>query len=217
MSNRTTLIVCSILLALLFLGSWIIYPMLPNPVASHWGANGEVNGYMSSFWGAFLIPLMTLGLFLLFWAIPNIDPLKANIATFREIYNVFILVFILYMAFIHGLTLAWNLGYTNFDMGQAILVAAGLLFIFIGFLIGKAKRNFFIGIRTPWTLSSDTVWAKTHQLGKVVFIILGILTIFTAPLGQNGVWVFMAILLIGVFIPIVYSYMLWKRETTPQE
>jgi uncharacterized membrane protein len=216
MSTRTTIIVSSIMLGLLFLVSWIIYPMLPDPVASHWGANGEVNGYMSSFLGAFLIPLMTLGLFLLFVAIPNIDPLKANIATFRDTYNIFIPLFILYMAYIHALTLAWNLGYDNFDMGQAILPAMSLLFIFLGVLLGKAKRNFFIGIRTPWTLSSDTVWAKTHQLGSKMFIGAGILTLFTIPMGENGIWVFMALILIAAFVPIVYSYVLWKRETTPQ-
>jgi uncharacterized membrane protein len=171
---------------------------------------------MSSFWGAFLVPLMTLGLFLLFLAIPSIDPLKANIAAFRETYNIFILLFILYMAYIHALTLAWNMGYDNFDMGMAIMPAVAILFIVIGMMIGKAKRNFFIGIRTPWTLSSDTVWAKTHQLGGKMFIGAGILTFFTIPMGENGTWVFMALILIAALVPIIYSYVLWKRETTVQ-
>jgi len=212
MSNRTTLIVCGIVLGLGFLVSLIIYPMLPDPVASHWGATGEVNGYMSSFWGAFLVPLMTLGLFLLFMAIPNIDPLRANIATFRETYNTFILLFILYMYYIQALTLAWNLGYDNFDMGQAIMPAIGLLFIFLGVLIRKAKRNFFIGIRTPWTLSSDTVWAKTHALGSKMFIGAGILSLLAIPLGENGIWLFFILILVAAIVPIVYSYVLWKRE-----
>jgi uncharacterized membrane protein len=216
MSNRTTLIVGIALLALTFLIGIIVYPRMPDPMASHWDANGQVNGYISTFWGVFLLPLMTLGLFLLFLAIPNIDPLKANIAQFRGIYNLFIVLFLGYMLYIYALTLAWNLGYNNFDMTEAILPAVSLLFIFLGVLMGRAKRNFFIGIRTPWTLSSDTVWAKTHQLGSKLFVGAGILTLLAIPLGKNGFWLLIAVILIAALVPIVYSYVLWKRETTVQ-
>src|SRR5512144_3067575 len=114
MSNRTTFIVGGILLGLSFVAALIIYPQLPDPAASHWGANGEVNGYMSAFWAAFLMPLMTTGLFLLLMAVPSIDPLKANIAQFRGIYNTFIVLFLAYMLYIYALPLAWNMGYNNF-------------------------------------------------------------------------------------------------------
>lgn len=216
MSNRTTLIVGVALLAISFLVAIILYPQMPNPMASHWDADGQVNGYISTFWGLFLMPLLMTGLFTLLMAIPNIDPLKANIAQFRGIYNVFILLFTGYMLYIYALTLAWNLGYDNFDMTKAILPAMGLLFIFLGVLMGKAKRNFFIGIRTPWTLSSDTVWAKTHSLGSKLFIAAGILTLLAIPLGENGIWLFLGLILIAAIIPIVYSYVLWKRETSVQ-
>jgi len=216
MSNRTTLIVGVALLAISFLVAIILYPQMPNPMASHWDADGQVNGYISTFWGLFLMPLLMTGLFALLMAIPNIDPLKANIAQFRGIYNVFILLFTGYMLYIYALTLAWNLGYDNFDMTKAILPAMGLLFIFLGVLMGRAKRNFFIGIRTPWTLSSDAVWAKTHSLGSKLFIAAGILTLLAIPLGENGIWLFLGLILIAAIIPIVYSYVLWKRETTVQ-
>jgi uncharacterized membrane protein len=216
MSNRTMLIVGIALLAITFLIGIAVYPRMPNPMASHWDASGQVNGYISTFWGVFLMPLMSAGLFLLFLAIPNIDPLKANIAQFRGIYNLFIVLFLGYMLYIYALTLAWNLGYTSFDMTTAILPAVGLLFVFLGILLGRAKRNFFIGIRTPWTLSSDTVWAKTHQLGSKLFIGAGILTLLAIPLGENGFWLLFALILFAALVPIVYSYFLWKRETTIQ-
>ena len=212
MSNRTTLILGGILLGLSFLVGLLVYPQLPDPAASHWGANGEVNGYISAFWAAFLMPLMTAGLFLLLMAIPNIDPLKANIAQFRGIYNTFIVLFLIYMLYIYALTMAWNLGYDNFDMGMAIMPAIGVFFIFLGVLIGRAKRNFFIGIRTPWTLSSDTVWEKTHALGSKLFIAAWILSLLSLPLGENGIWVTLGLLLVACLIPIVYSYVLWKGE-----
>jgi uncharacterized membrane protein len=216
MSNRTTLIVGGILLGLSFLAALLVYPQLPDPAASHWGANGEVNGYISAFWAAFLMPLLTTGLFLLLMAIPNIDPLKANIAQFRGIYNTFIVLFLVYMLYVYALTLIWNLGYDNFDFGMALMPAIALFFIFLGVLIGRAKRNFFIGIRTPWTLSSDTVWEKTHALGSKLFIGAGIISLLALPLGENGIWVFMGLILIAAIVPIVYSYVLWKRETSPQ-
>lgn len=88
----------------------------------------------------------------------------------------------------------------------------GMLFIAIGTLIGKARRNYFVGIRTPWTLSSDSVWAKTHRLGKWTFIAAGAISIFSTPLGEFGFWVFLGTILLAAFVPVVYSYLLWKSE-----
>jgi len=106
------------------------------------------------------------------------------------------------------------LGYTNFGIGNAILPAIGLLFIVVGSLLRKAKRNFFIGIRTPWTLSSDTVWEKTHQLGSVLFMISGVLAVIGGFIGGNTAFWMLIIPLIGstVFL-LVYSYVLYERET----
>jgi uncharacterized membrane protein len=200
-----TLVVISFLLAI------VLYPVMPDPMPSHWNAAGEINGYMSKFWGLFLMPLITLGMILLFIAIPRIDPLKANIAQFIESYNLMVVLFVVYMLYVYILTLlaAWGV---PFNMTTMLLPAMGLLFIVIGFLIGKAKRNFFIGIRTPWTLSSDTVWAKTHELGKWMFIGAGIICIPCAFLGEAAFWVMMIALMTAAFVPIVYSYILWKRE-----
>ena len=103
-------------------------------MASHWNANDEVDGYMSKFWGVFLMPLVTLGMLLLFLVIPSIDPLKANIAQFREAFNLFIVLIVAFMLYIHALTLAWSLGYTGFRMSTSMLPAMGLLFIFISFM-----------------------------------------------------------------------------------
>ena len=92
MSTRTTIIVVSIMIIASTLVGIALWSQLPDPMASHWDASDQVNGYTSKFWGVFLMPLMTAGLFLLFLAIPNIDPLKANIAQFRETFNLFIVL-----------------------------------------------------------------------------------------------------------------------------
>jgi len=93
-----------------------------------------------------------------------------------------------------------------------LLPVVGLLFIGLSFLIEKAKRNFFIGIRTPWTLSSDTVWEKTHKLGAQAFRLGGALIIVSAFLGENGFWLLMAAILFASLIPVGYSYFLWRQE-----
>jgi uncharacterized membrane protein len=213
MSTRTTIIVASIVILTATIASAIVYPRLPEMAASHWNAAGQVDGYMPRFWAAFLMPLISVGLLLLFLAIPSIDPLKANIVKFRGYFNGFITLIIVFMLFIHGVTLAWNLGYDQFNIGNAIVPAVGLIFIFAGVMMMKAKRNFFIGIRTPWTLSNDTVWDETHKLGGKLFIGAGIISMLSIFFGENGIWILLPVALLAGFVPVVYSYILWRRIT----
>lgn len=211
MSNRTSIILSFVLIAIALLVGILLYGRLPDPMPSHWNAAGQVDGYMPKFWGTFLLPIMTLVLMPLFLAIPGIDPLKANIAKFRGAYNWFIVAFVVYMLFVFALTLAAGLGY-QFNMTVMILPAVGLLFIGAGYMMSKARRNFFIGIRTPWTLSSETVWDKTHQFGSKLFMLGGVVTILSAFLGENGIWLMLAASLVAAFVPMVYSYILWRQE-----
>jgi uncharacterized membrane protein len=214
MSTRTTLFITFVLIALQVVFSAAVYNQLPVQMASHWGVNDQVNGTISRFWGAFLMPLISLGLLGLFLLIPGIDPHKANIAQFRGAFNLFIVLMTAFLTYVHGLTLAWNLGFTGFQMTTALLPAMGLLFIFVGYLLAKAKRNFFIGIRTPWTLSSDTVWNKTHALGSKLFIASGIITFIGAFFGGMTAFLFLFIPLMGsALFLIVYSYFLYRQET----
>jgi uncharacterized membrane protein len=214
MSTRTTTIVVLLMIAAATLAGLLLWNRLPDPMASHWNVNDQVNGYMPKFWGVFMLPLITLGMFVLFLVIPAIDPLKANIAQFREAFNLFIVLMVAFMAYVYGLTLAWNLGYTSFKMSGAMLPALGLLFIFIGFMLRQAKRNFFIGIRTPWTLSSDRVWEETHRLGAVLFMISGALAFIGGLFGGTTAFWLMFIPIMGsTLFLLVYSYVLYRRET----
>lgn len=211
MTTKTSITISLVLIAIAAAAGLILSPQFPDPMPSHWNAAGEIDGYMPKFWGIWLMPLITLGLTLLLAFIPAIDPLKANIEQFRGLYNAFIIGFVAYMLYVYALTLAAALGY-QFNMTYMLLPVVGLLFIGISFLIDKAKRNFFIGIRTPWTLSSDTVWEKTHKLGAQAFRIGGALVIVSAFLGENGFWLLMAAILFASLIPVVCSYFLWRRE-----
>jgi len=214
MTTRTTTILVLIMILGAFVAGLLLWNQFPAQMASHWNINDQVDGYMSRTWGVFLMPLITLGMFLLFLVIPTIDPLKANIAKFREAFNLFIVLMAAFMLYIHALSLAWNLGYTGFKMSTSMLPAMGLLFLFIGFMLRQAKRNFFIGIRTPWTLSSDTVWEKTHQLGAILFMGSGILAFLGGLFGGAvAFWMLFLPLMGSTLFLIVYSYILYQQET----
>lgn len=214
MNTRTTTIVVLLMIAGAILAGLALWNQLPDQMASHWNANDQVDGYMSKFSGVFLMPLITVGLLVLFFAIPSIDPLKANIAQFRDVFNLFIALIVAFMLYVHALTLRWNLGYTDFGMSKAMLPALGILFFFIGYLLRKAKRNFFIGIRTPWTLSSDRVWDETHRLGSVLFMLSGVFALIGSLFGGMTAFWFLFVPIIGsTLITVVYSYVLYQRET----
>lgn len=214
MSTKTTLIISLALILIAVIAGGIFWNQLPDQMASHWNANDQVDGTMPKAWGVFLMPIITTAMLILFLALPGMDPLKANIAQFRETFNVFIVLIIAFMLYVHGLTLAWSLGFDNFKMSTAMLPFMGVLFIAIGFLMRKAKRNFFIGIRTPWTLSSDTVWDKTHQLGASLFMASGVLAMIGGLFGgMTAFWFLFVPVISTTVIVMVYSYILYRRES----
>lgn len=213
MSTKNTLLISAVLILIASLVGILLWDQLPASMASHWDINDQVNGYMSKFWGVFLMPLITLGMLLLFLVIPSIDPLKANVELFRKYFNTFITLIIAFMVYVHSLTLIWNLGYTGFRMSTALLPAMGLLFVFMGSIISKARRNFFIGIRTPWTLSSDTVWDETHRVGGKLFMAAGALAFIGAFFPAQAMWFVMLPVMGASLFSVVYSYILFRRES----
>ncbi len=212
MSTRNTIITGTSLIILATLAGVLLWNRLPDSMASHWGINDQVNDTTGKIWGVFLMPIVNTSMFLLFLAIPSIDPLRENIAKFRETFNTFIVLIIVFMVYIYGLTLAWNLGYTGFRMSISVIPAMGLLFIFIGFLIEKSKRNFFIGIRTPWTLSSDAVWDETHRIGGQLFKLSGALALIGVFFPAYAFWFLFLPLIGSSLFTVAYSYILFQRE-----
>ncbi|MBU3941700.1 MAG: SdpI family protein [Nanoarchaeota archaeon] len=187
------------------------YPQMPEQMASHWNAQGNVDGYMSRFWGVFLMPFVFVGLALLFITIPKIDPLKKNIEEFRKYYDGFIILFFIFMLLVYMQTILWNLG-TEISPNIVIPIGLGLLFYYIGILFENTKRNWFIGIKTPWTLSSEKVWNKTHKLGSKMFKTAGII-VLTGFLFQKYAtyFILVPILFVALYL-VVYSYVEYQKE-----
>jgi len=207
--KKSTIAVLLIILISVIVGIYF-YPKMPSRMASHWNINGEVNGYMPRFWALFMMPIISIIMLLMLIFIPKIDPLKKNVEKFRKYFDAFIVLIIIFMMYIHALSLAWNLGY-KFSMNLMMPPAMGILFYYCGILIEKSKRNYFIGIRTPWTLSNDKVWDKTHKLGGKLFKLAGIISIASIVIPKYSFWIMIIpILLFSVYITI-YSYVIYQK------
>ena len=187
------------------------YPQMPEKMASHWNAQGQVDDYMPKFWSLFLVPIFLIGLWLLFILIPKIDPLKENIEKFRKYYDWFVILITLFLFYIYLLTISWNLG-KRFDMTLLLTPAIGILFYYIGVLLGNAKRNWFIGIRTPWTLSSENVWNKTHKIGGKLFKIAGMMAILGIFFPNYAIFIMVVPIIIVSIYTVVYSYFEYQKE-----
>jgi len=208
--KRNQIVIWGIIL-LSFVLSIYFYPQMPERIASHWNAKGQVDGYMTKFWGMFLMPFVLVGIALLFLAIPKIDPLKANIKKFRKYYDGFIIVFLIFMFSIHIQVILWNFG-TKISPNLVLPIGIGVLFYYLGILCENAKRNWFIGIRTPWTLSNEKVWDKTHKIGGKLFKIAGLIALVGIFFKSLAVFfIFVPVIFVALFT-VVYSYIEYQSN-----
>lgn len=187
------------------------YPQLPPVVASHWDASGNVNGYMAKGWAVATFPIIIAIMSLFFLLIPRIDPKRENIAKFRNYFDYLIIAISLVFYYFFLLFLFWNVG-VPFNFIPAIIPAFSFLFWFIGMILPYTEPNWFIGIRTPWTISSETVWKKTHIVGGMWFKISALIALLGIVFPSVALWLMLVPILataIGVF---VYSYVLYEKE-----
>jgi len=213
-ANKTKLMdnLALIFILIMFILAFYFYGHLPDKVISHWGADGQADGYSSKNFHTFFFPLLTIGIYLLFKYLPKIDPKRRNYEKFDLSYHGFRLVIIAFFVAMFIISSLINLGY-NINISVAVSNLVGVLFIFIGLIIKNIEQNWFMGIRTPWTLSSETVWKKTHALAQKVFILMGII-FFALPYLPVAYFAYFIILLvvIMVFGTFGYSYWLYKKE-----
>jgi len=202
-------IIAAILLT--FVVTIAVYPVVPDTVVSHWNAAGEADGYMTKLWGLGLIPVIMTACVGLFAILPRIDPYKNNYAKFRDYYEGFILLFVLFLLAIQVQIILWSIGY-QISPNMTFPFLIGTLFIYIGFLVSHAEQNWFVGIRTPWTLSSETVWKKTHEFGGKLFKIAGIISFAGVLAGDYALWFILIPVLTVSAITVVYSYLEYQKE-----
>ena len=188
--------------------AWM-YPGLPDPMPTHWNAAGEVDDYSSKIFGATIIGAMPVFSFLLFKIIPVISPRGFRTESFTGVLNILMTATVVFSAIV-GVAAIRGAADESVNISTFIFVAVGMLFMVMGNFLGKVRKNFFLGIRTPWTLASDEVWAKTHRLGGWCFVIMGVVMIAAAFVGPGMSWVIWAVVAFAM-VPVVYSYFAYRK------
>lgn len=211
MKMGRVLMIAIVLLA--FAVSIYVYPKMPELMAAHWNAQGQVDGYMPRVWGVFFLPLLLVGFTLLLLLLPKLDPLRENIEQFREQYERFVVLMLGFFLYVHLFTLAVNLGW-EVQITRVISPGMALLFYGVGVLVEHAKRNYFIGIRTPWTLAREEVWDRTHKAGGKWFKLVGVLALGGAAWPQWGVYFLLVPVILVVLYTMVYSYLEYRKVET---
>jgi uncharacterized membrane protein len=197
------------LLAVMLVVTAILFSRMPQFVPTHWNVHGVVDGY-SHKWTLFVsIPIGILAIMGLFAVLPWLSPKRFEVDTFRSTYLYIMVVIVGMLAYFHALLL-WAALAGPMNMTRAITGGVCLLLAFLGNVLGKVRRNFFIGFRTPWTLASETVWNATHRLGGKMFFVCGLVG-FVIALFRAPFWLVGGVLAAGAIVPVVYSLVLYKQ------
>src|SRR5690349_17039590 len=198
------------ILAMLLFGA-AVYSRLPAQVPSHWNINGQVDRTSSRLTAVLLMPAIGAIVWLARGVLRKIDPLGASYSAFEGTFQLFINAVALFLTIVQigilGAAIGWNI-----PLVRAILVFTGLLLALIGNELGRVQPNWFVGIRTPWTLADPEVWRRTHRFGGRAMFVAGLLATAAAlllPLAA-GTYAALACLLGAAMLSIAYSYLIWR-------
>ena len=211
LSWRVELVQLAIMAGMFAVAAWA-WPQVPDRLPVHWNLQGEVDRYGGKFEGLLLLPFVTLGLYLLLLFVPLIDPGRLNYQNFRKAYNAIRIALVLFMALIYGLLIYSAFGNQG-NTTTVILLAMGALFIVLGNFMGKIRPNWFVGVRTPWTLSSKLSWDKTHRLAGWLFVLMGGLFVLLALVQTT--WMFIVVFTINalcILWMVLYSYLVYRGD-----
>ncbi|GFR36182.1 SdpI family protein [Thermobrachium celere] len=199
------------LMLFVFIISIVLYPYLPDKVPSHWNIKGEVDAYSGKLFGVLGLNLINIGVYFMFLILPNLDPRKENYAKFSSAYNIIRYVFHIFFVLMQILILMAALGY-RVDVSFVVTLSTGIMFILFGNVMGKIKHNYFVGIRTPWTLADEGVWVKTHRFAAPLWVMSGFIMLAVSFIGgMTAFVVLMFVVFIISVVPIIYSYMIYKN------
>lgn len=200
-----------VLLAITGVIAWYFYNHFPAIIPIHWNIAGEPDNWGSGKMNAIVLPSVILGTYLMFLVLPYLDPKKERYEQFAKTYHVFKSIFVGFMLIIYVATGLSALGYP-IKIGAVVPGLVGVLFVIIGNYMGKLKMNWFVGVKTPWTLSSEEVWNKTHRFSGKIFVIAGLLMIIQIWLPITLKWiVFIGTISMLIFGSFGYSYYIYKK------
>ncbi|AEE97796.1 SdpI family protein [Mahella australiensis] len=204
-----------VIIAAALLSAIAVYGRLPDKIPMHWNISGEIDSYGGK-GSIFLLPLMNAGIYTLMLVTPLIDPRRNNYGKFKGAYRVMRAVFVILFTIIYGVVMLASLGY-KVKVDFIITFSISLMFIVFGNYMGKIRHNYFVGIKTPWTLADEDVWLKTHRLGGRLFVLAGILSMIGSFIGGTPAFILMMIsVAVAALIPTIYSYIIYNRSHKTQ-
>ena len=207
-ANKKELLLTSLVCLLPLLAGTILYPRLPETMATHWGFDGTANGWSSRAATVFGLPLLILALHLVCSYAESRDTKRKNV---NPVLRTVMLWFCPAVSLLGGaLTLGTGLGY-EMHVGTVAPVFVGLLFLILGNYLPKIRQNRTMGIKLPWTLQSEENWTRTHRLSGFLWVLCGLVMIPLSLLRLWSGWLFGALLAVMVLIPAVYSYALHRK------
>ncbi len=208
-ANRKTLIIASIVTILPVLIGIICWNRLPDVMATHFGMNNEANGFSSKAFAVFGLPLVLLAVLWVGAFVTAHDPKRQNISPkmFSLMLWIVPVISLVGAATIYPVNLGYDLDITFFS--ELLL---GLIFIVIGNYLPKARQNYTIGIRIPWTLANEENWNRTHRLAGYLWMICGILMIIISLTRVVSAEWLIGIFLIIVLVPCIYSFWLHAKK-----
>jgi len=190
--------------------SLLAAPDLPQEVVTHWNAAGEPNGYAPRWVAMSLLPAIGAALLGLFAVIPRIDPLGENIREFRAVYEWLAVGTVALLSYVHGVMLLVNVG-VEASVFQLVAPAVAALYVAVGFVLGRAEQNWFVGIRTPWTLSDEQVWDRTHSRAAPLFKVSGLLALGALVVPEYATAFLVGPVAVVALVTTVYSYVAYRR------
>jgi uncharacterized membrane protein len=211
MKIRFTTIIMVLFILCMFSFSIYYYPKLPNWMASHWNAKGQVDDYMSKNICLFVIPVISVLVMLFLTALGRIDPLQKNFRRFRIFNDIFLFLLMTFLFAIQIFIVTWNLGF-KIRINFLMPVLLSVLFFGLGCILEKVGPNWFIGIRTPWTLGNEAVWRRTHLWSAILF------KLAAAVMLCGGLMVYHAVLFVVVpalsaaLISVILPYVFYRQE-----
>ncbi|HHW68694.1 MAG: hypothetical protein PWP07_2415 [Epulopiscium sp.] len=200
-----------LLIVLSFIGTIIVFPFLPEQIPTNWGINGEINDYSSKYMIFFLAALPAM-IYLLMLYGPKLDPKKENYKKHSKAYSIISISTVLTLVAIHWLTVLATFNIIK-HMDFFIKLIIGILFAVMGNYMSQLRFNYFVGIRLPWTLASEKVWKKTHRIGGIGFMLVGIILVCTSFIrGSLSFIIFMTALSILIIFIMAYAYIEYQKE-----
>jgi uncharacterized membrane protein len=199
----------AVLVAASFAVAALFYDRVPDPVPAHWSFAGQVDGWMAKPLGVFAVPLLALLVSLLVAVLPDLAPRRFATAPLQRVYPTIVAALAGLMLLVTFASLRAATG-AGSSPQAGVLAGLGVFCVVVGNVLGKLTRNFFVGIRTPWTLANSQVWERTHRFAGPVFVIGGILLVSTS---LSNVSRAVTMLLLGLIFltPVVYSYLAWRH------